>query len=106
MARELTTVYVVHWEAEGIVKAGVTILPSRVRKFTSRGAVVLSLFHDKTVDLEREIHAELARIGSRTFATWKDGIPLLGAGGTGFTECYSVPSLAMAGLMDYLREVK
>jgi hypothetical protein len=103
---ELTTVYVVYWQAEGIVKAGVTILPSRVKKFTNRGAMVLDLFHDKTVELEREIQRELARIGSPAFGTWRDAIPHLGAGGTGFSECYSVPPSAMNGFLHYLRAVE
>jgi hypothetical protein len=102
---ELTTVYVVHWKDDGIVKAGTTILPSRVKKFTNRGAMVLSLFHDQTVSLEREIHRELARIGSPAFATWQDGIAHLGAGGTGYSECYSVPPSAMNGFLFYLRGV-
>ena len=100
-----TTVYVVYWRDDGIVKAGVTILPSRVKKFTNRGAIVLSLFHDKTVALERQIHRELARIGSPAFSTWQDGIPHLGAGGTGFTECYKVPPSAMSGFRHFLRKV-
>jgi len=68
--------------------------------------MVLDLFHDQPVSLEREIQRELAGIGTPAFATWQEGVSHLGAGGTGFTECYRVPPAAMNGFLAHLRRVK
>ena len=85
-----TTVYVVLWPAENIVKVGRTVLPSRVRKFEIRGAKVLRLIHDVHERDESALLAALRDHGRRAFDSWQDSVPYLGAGGTGFSECYRV----------------
>lgn len=97
------TVYVVFWPKERIVKAGVTILPSRVKKFTSRGAIVLALYFNETTDLEKALHQHLAAIGLRAFTNWTRAVPYLGAGGTGFSECYRIKESSINDLMTHLR---
>lgn len=99
-----TVVYIVHWPADRIVKVGTTILPKRVRKFEIRGAQVLRLIYDGSVLVEREFHRYLSEVGEPAFATWRDAIDHLGAGGGGFTECYRVPANNYEGVLRHLRE--
>ena len=101
-----TTVYVVFWPKERIVKAGVSILPSRVKKFTSRGAIILALYYNETVELERTIHGLLRGYGKRAFTNWTRAVDYLGAGGTGFTECYRIPEVSINDLMSDLRGLR
>lgn len=85
-----TTVYVVIWPRDSIVKVGRTILPSRVRKFVIRGAIVHRLIFDALKSDESAVLSLLRNIGTPAFDSWQQSVPWLGAGGTGFSECYRV----------------
>lgn len=100
--RSRTTVYVVEWPDLRILKVGRTILPSRVYRHVRHGAVVIRLFRDASEELERRLLRELSRIGLRAFDTWRAAVPLLGAGGIGFSECYELNRPQRAEFMEVM----
>lgn len=99
---EKTTVYVVRWPTERITKVGRTMLPARVQKFVNRGAVAHRLLLGMTEDDEKALLTVVSEYGRRTFSRWQESVVWLGAGGTGFSECYTLTDTAHE---QFLKEV-
>lgn len=100
--RRTATVYIAVWREEGIVKAGRTWLPSRLRKFEIRGAQIVRIYENADYATETALLRRLSEVGTRAFHNWQASVQYLGAGGTGFTECYRLDN---AALDTFLEEV-
>lgn len=94
--------YVVSWGegADAIVKVGETWSARRWRGFLMRGGVIRRIVRSRasfTLDVERNMHVELAQTSPYAFGQKHQAIPFLGSGGAGWTECYNVdPNDAVA----------
>lgn len=90
----INQVYLVVWDAEGIVKAGVTTR-KRWRTFVTRGARLVKLYRVPTYvemfDLETQFDLDLCHNGPRAFESSADAVPYLGNRGGGYMECYRIP---------------
>lgn len=88
-------VYVVHWEAENIVKVGVTG-GRRWQRFVGRGARLVHLFTPQcgvtAPSIERRMELAVSRICKPAFGDKLSADPYLGQRGAGWTECYRVPA--------------
>lgn len=85
------TLYVVTWEAEGIVKIGFTDhLRRRLKAFRGGRPILALTFPDSLAGCDFEIEANQAafRAWPRAFASRKDAIPFLSPLGGGYLECY------------------
>ena len=83
--------YVVHWPAHSVLKAGYSAT-QRWRGFESRGGVVLLLaFYDNpmaALEAEGSAHEALRDRLDSAFVSGKEAQPLLGRHGAGWMECY------------------
>ena len=85
------TLYVVTWEAAGIVKIGFTDHLHRRRKALAGAELILTLtFPDSLSGYDFEIRANAAafRAWPRAFGGRTEAIPFLPPFGRGYTECY------------------
>lgn len=97
--REVTSsVYVVAWHDDGIVKVGFTS-GKRWARFVSRGAVLVSLTGYPSADdafaAELALEARLASIGRPAFSSRDESLSHL-PGGCGWSECFRVDSMPEA----------
>lgn len=86
--RTASYVYVVIWPESRVIKAGITSREARWRTFLNRGAVLVGLFPGYGVSLERFLLRGLEVYTRRAFSRWQESVPWLGAGGTGYSECF------------------
>lgn len=88
------TTYLVHWPTARVIKAGIS-KRQRWRAFTSRGAVVISLFEETgwldALAMEVLLQTGLATVCKPAFRTAKQAEPFLGGRGGGYLECYRLP---------------
>ena len=85
------TLYVVTWEAEGIVKIGFTDHLHRRRKALAGAEVILTLTFPTSLagyDFEIAANAAAFRAWPRAFTGRTDAIAFLPPFGRGYTECY------------------
>ena len=85
------TLYVVTWEAEGIVKIGFTDHLHRRRKALAGAEVILTLTFPTSLagyDFEIAANAAAFRAWPRAFSGRTDAIAFLPPFGRGYTECY------------------
>lgn len=105
----LSQAYVVGWPDIGVIKAGSTKLGRpRYGSFLTRGAQVLylaALPFGGDLDIEVRLHAEMDARWHRAFPCKEYAAPYLGAGGSGYLECYQVPNDEWPSLTDLVKEV-
>lgn len=99
-------VYVVYWPKTRVIKAGFTTYPKRWRKFCRRGALLLAVMPGRDVRTESLLAERFAAIGKPAFKSWSEAISHLGAGGSGYTECYRLSDTNdLSAALDYMQEV-
>lgn len=85
--------YIVGWAEHDIIKVGVTGgYGKRWRRFTANGAEMLDLAtYVDVCAAEARIRASLALMFPPAFHHPAEARELLGTGGSGYTECFSIP---------------
>jgi hypothetical protein len=95
-------IYVVSWDALGIVKVGTTNC-QRWRTFVLRGARLVGVRTMKgAFDLEGAAHQAIASQWKPAFADRTAAAPFLGNQGSGWCECYLMPAHEAVAVLKHM----
>ncbi len=90
--------YVVYWPKARVLKIGVANHMGRVRKHVKSGATVMVLLRDRPRGDERRALQKLEEsYYPSAFEDWREARDILGDNGSGYTECFYVPTGDLPG---------
>lgn len=95
-----TTFYIVYWFEHAVLKIGVTNRADRLRKHALTGGKTLHVVPHMTTRQEREAIRHVGYAFDRAFTTAASAVPVLGDGGLGFSECFTVPTRHILGAVE------